>query len=124
MELATPEPLAGEKEVLFVAGGRHLADTDVLGDVEGLGIAPHWPPQPEFGPVQDLAEPRDEVQPASYGLPDRPEPKLTVGVEQRSAVEDGEGPDLLRPSLLLRPDQHQIRRGHAIERARAAFGGR
>jgi hypothetical protein len=64
------------------------------------------------------------VQPATDGLANRREPKLTVGVEQLSAVEDGEGPDLLRPTLLLGPDQHQIRRGHAIERPRAAFGRR
>lgn len=124
MEWATPEPLAGEKEVPFVARGGDMVGAHVLGDVEGLGIAPHRPPEPEFGPVQDLAEPWDEVQPATDGLADRPKLELAVGVEERSTIEDGEGPDLLRPALLLGPYQHQIRRGQAIERASTAFGGR
>jgi hypothetical protein len=51
VERATPEPLAGEKKMPFVAGGRDLVGADVLGDVEGPGIAPHRPPQPEFGPA-------------------------------------------------------------------------
>ena len=78
-------------------------------------------PRPASGPVQGLAEPWDEVQPSTDGLADRLDPKLAVGVEQRSAVEDGKRPDVLRPALLLRPDQHQIRCGHAIEPDRFAF---
>ena len=122
VQWTAPEPLAGEEELQLVARGRHRVDADVFGDVEGLGIAPHRPPQTASGPVQGLAEPWDKVQPVTHGFADRLDPKLTVGVDHRPALEDGEGPDHLRPALLLRPDQHQIRCGHPIERA-AAFGG-
>ena len=44
MKRATSEPLAGEKEVPFVARERDRVGADVLGDVEGLGIAPDRPP--------------------------------------------------------------------------------
>ena len=47
--------------------------------------------------------------------------KSALGVEQRSAVEDDKRPDVLGPALLLRPDQHEIRSGHAIEPDRFVF---
>jgi hypothetical protein len=93
---------------------------DVLGDVERLGICPHRPPQPWSGPVQDLTKAWGQVQPPTDGLAHGLDQKSAVGVEQRSAVQGEKRPDVLGPALLLRPDQHEIRSGHALEPDRLA----
>jgi hypothetical protein len=114
MQWTAPKLLAGEKELQLVARGRHRVDADVVGYIEGLGVPPHRPPQTASGPVQGLTEPWDEVQPVTHGFADRLDPKLTVGIDHRPDLEDGERPYHLRPALHLRPDQHQIRCGHPI----------
>ena len=121
VQRAAAECLAGDEELSLVARRWHRVHVDVLGDVERLGIRPHRPPQPRAGPVQDLTKPWDQVQPSIDGLAHRLDQKFAIGVEQRSAVEDDKRPDVLGPALLLRPDQHEIRSGHAIEPDRFAF---
>ena len=124
VQRAAAECLAGQQELPLVARRRHGVHADVLGDVERLGIRPHRPPQPRSGPVQDLTKARGQVQPPADGLAHGLDQESAIRVEQRSAVEGDKRPDVLGPALLLRPDQHEIRSGHAIEPGRPAFGVR
>jgi hypothetical protein len=124
VQRAAAERLAGQQELPLVARRRHRVHADVLGDVERLGIRPHRPPQPGSGPAQDLTEARGQVQPPADGPAQGIDQKSAIRVEQRSAAEGDKRPDVLGPALLLRPDQHEIRSGHAIEPGRPALGVR
>ena len=115
VQRAAAKCLAGDEELSLVARRRHRVHVDVLGDVERLGIRPHRPPQPHAGPVQNLTKPGHPVQPSNDGHAHRLDQKSAIGVEQRFAVEDDKRPDVLGPTLLLRPDQHEIRSGHTIQ---------
>jgi hypothetical protein len=122
VQRAAAQCLAGQQEFSLVAWRRHRVHAHVLGDVEGLGIYPDRPAQPWSGPVQDLTKAWGQVQPASDGLAHGLDQKSAIGVEQRFAVQGDKRPDVLGPALLLGPDQHEIRSGHALEPDRLAVG--
>ena len=107
--------LAGTKQLRLVPGGGDREDPDVFGDVEGGSVDPQWPAQPESGPVQDLMEAGKEVRPSLDLLSGGLDPDATVRVEQASPVEDGERTDVLGPTLLFGPDQHEIGRGQPLD---------
>jgi hypothetical protein len=79
------------------------------GDAVGDGVV-HLHEEPHTLVRQSGQEPH---------LPQRPGPVQRASAER--FVQGDERPDVLGPALLLRPDQHEIRSGHAIEPDRLAF---
>jgi len=94
-----PAP-AGEAQLLacehlrrqrgLTGGRRQREDADMVGDVEGLRVDPHWPAETERRPVQDLPEARNQMQPRLDLAPDGIDPQLTVAVEQPGALGNSE----------------------------------
>ena len=87
----------------------------MLVDVERRGIHPRRPTQPPPRPAQDLAEARDQVQAACDPFPGDVDAEAPVGIEQGASFQDGERADVLRPPLLLGPDQHEVGGLYAID---------
>src|SRR6185369_11406173 len=90
----------------LIAGWGQRNHQDVLRDVERRRVDPQWTTKPTPRYDQKLAEPRNQMQPRfdqrSYGV----DAHLAVTVEQRTAVEDGDRANLLRPQC-VRP-QHDL----------------
>jgi hypothetical protein len=78
--------LGRTQEVRFAAAGGKGKDPDVLAEIKGRGIHPQRPTQPSPRHVNDLPEPRDQMQPGG----DRPahglDPEAAAGVEQVGAI--------------------------------------
>jgi hypothetical protein len=89
-----------------VTGSVKRVDADVVGEVDGGGVDPQGPAQPQPGSVQQLPEAGDQVQPRLEPLADRLDPDVTVAVEQAGAVQDGEPADFVGPAIVV-PQQHE-----------------
>jgi hypothetical protein len=105
------EPLPSQSldrnQQLRLAGiGRKGKDSDVVVEIEGRGVHPQRSAKPSPRNVDDLPEPRDQMQPGG----DRPahglDPQAAGRVEQVGSVQQGEGTDVLRPDLT--GPQHQL----------------
>jgi hypothetical protein len=90
-----PQLLAGQQEPRLVGRGLERQHAHVVGEVDGRGVDPQRPAQPEPGPVQELTEAGDQVEPSGDLLACRLDPEATVGVQEPPAVEDGERADVL-----------------------------
>ena len=87
-------------------GGEHLSFPGrrlewqlphVAGQIERRGIDPQRSAEAPPRNVDELSETRDEMQPAMDCIANRFDAEPTVLVQQRTAVEDGKGADVLRP---------------------------
>jgi hypothetical protein len=78
-------------------------DPQVVGQVKGGGVDPQRPAQPPSGPVQQLPEARDQLQPRLDVPTDGLDPDAAITVQQPGAVQDGEGADVLGPAEIVRP---------------------
>jgi hypothetical protein len=92
---------------LGLVGGRgQRVDPDVMGEVEAGGVDPEGPAESQPGPVQQLPEPGDQLQPRLQLSADRLDAEVAVAVEQAGAVQDGEPADLVGPAIVV-PQQHE-----------------
>jgi hypothetical protein len=90
-------------------------DSDVIGEIEGRSVDPQRPAQPPPGPVEQLPEAGDQVQPRLEVSPDRVDPETTIVVEQPGAVEDGEPADVAGPAEVVPLQQEQVRRCQPLQ---------
>jgi hypothetical protein len=79
-------------------------DPDVVAQIERRRVHPQRPAEASPGYVEDLSEPREEMQPAFHRLLRGVDPEAAVGVEQASAVQDTHSTDVLRPNLIRPQD--------------------
>ena len=71
----------------LVAWRGKRVDSDVVGEIETGSVDPQRPAQPEARPVQQLPEPRHQVQSRLEVPPDRVGTDATLLVEQAGAIE-------------------------------------
>lgn len=90
-----------------------MVHTDVLAQVERRCVCPQRAAEASPGYVQDLMEPREEVQPIFDDLLRGLDPEATLGVEQAAAVEQNQSTDVLRPNL-IRPQDKPVLRGQPL----------
>jgi hypothetical protein len=106
VQAASPELLARQEELRFVAGRGDPEDPDVVADIEGGGVDPQRPAPPETGPVNDLPESGKKMQPPFDVPPCGIDEETALSIRQPLAIEDGDGTDVLWPTLILGPDLH------------------
>jgi hypothetical protein len=90
-----PQLLACLQEPRLVGRSPEREHPDVLGEVDGRGVDPQRPAQPERGPVQELTEARNQVEPAADHIACLLDQESAVGVQEPPAVEDDQRTDVL-----------------------------
>jgi hypothetical protein len=89
----------------------------VIGELKGWGVHPQRPAQPSRGPVQQLPEPGQQVQPG----PDHPADGLdlepAIRVQQAGAIQDGQGADVPGPAEVVPPQGEQVISAQAFHQA-------
>ena len=110
-------PAAGPRRRVPAPGG-----PDVVGEVEGGGVDPQRPAQAPSGPVQQLPEARDQVEPRLQPPADLVDPDAAVGVQQAGAVQDGEHADVLRPAEVVRQQHQEVLGGQPLHAAWLGHG--
>jgi hypothetical protein len=99
----------------LIARRGQRVDPQVVGEVEGGGVDPQGPAQPPPGPVQQLPEARDQLQPRLEVPTDGLDVDAAVGVEQPGAVQDGEHADVLGPAEIVRPQHEEVLCGQPFQ---------
>jgi hypothetical protein len=94
----------------------------MVADVEGRTIHPQRPAEPAAGLVENLAEPREQVQPCLDGVTRRLDPEAAVRPEQVPGVEDRQGANVLGPHRVGPEDQSVVGR-QTIEHHRRSPSG-
>lgn len=75
--------------MLLVTRRGDRSDLHVVAEIERGRVHPHGPTQPERRHGDDLAEPREEMQPEPDRVPCGVESEATVCAEEAAAVQDG-----------------------------------